>query len=503
MESAEITSLDPSKASDYTSIDQLNNTYTGLYRLGNHAKPYKAIATKAKQSADGKTWTFDLRHNAKWSNGQTVTAKDFVYSWRRTVKPSTGAQYSYLFSGIKNADAITSGKQPASSLGIKAIGKYKLQVQLDKRIPYFKLLLAFPVFAPQNQQAVKKYGSRYGTASKYQVYNGPFIHKGWTGANLSWHLSPNKYYWNKKKVHLKTINFSVQKTASTAYNLYQSGKLDGTVLNKQSVQDLKGKSGYTDRPMADTQFIELNTKNNPALRNLKIRQALSMAINRQAITKTVGAANEPATTFTPTGLTEVKGKDYTDLVTDKQTKDVTSYQPKKAKKLFKEGQSELGKSKLSLNLVSFDGDDAKHTAEAIQSQLEENLPGLSVRVQSIPIKSALSRGENGNFDLLIDDWIADFADPISFLDLYTTSNSNNYGKWDNAQYNQLISDSRNTASDSKRFNDLAQAEKILLDNVGTIPIYHANNAWMVRTNVKGVVYNSAGAAHDFQFAYKK
>lgn len=503
MESTELTSLDPSKASDYTSIDQLNNTYVGLYRLGNHAKAYKAIAAKTSQSPDGKTWTFNLRHDAKWSNGQAVTAKDFVYAWRRTVRPSTGAQYSYLYSGIKNADAITSGKQPASSLGIKALSKYKLQVQLDRRIPYFKLLLSFPAFAPQSQQAVKKYGSKYGTASKYQVYNGPFVHKGWTGANLSWHLQPNKYYFAKQKVHFKRVNFSVQKTATTAYNLYQSGKLDGSILNKQSVQSMQGESGYTDRPMADTQFIELNTKNNPALRNLKIRQALSMAINRKAITKTVGAANKPATTFSPTGLTTVNGKDYTKLVTDKDTAAVTTYQPKKANQLFKQGLQEIGRKKLNLTLISFDGDDAKHTAEAVQSQLEGNLSGLNVRVQSIPIKSALSRGENGKFDLLMDDWIADFADPISFLDLYTTANSNNYGKWDNARYNQLISASRNNQNSAERFDQLAQAEKILLKDVGTIPIYHANNAWMDRTSVKGIVYNSAGAAFDFQSAYKK
>jgi oligopeptide transport system substrate-binding protein len=503
MEAGEITTMDPSKASDYASLDQLNNTYSGLYRLGKNAHPDKELAVKTVKSKNGKTWTFTLRKNSKWSNGQPVTAQDFVYSWRRTVNPETSAQYSYLFSGIKNADAITAGKMPATSLGIKALSKYKLQVQLEKKIPYFKLLLAFPVFAPQNKAAVQKYGSKYGTASKYQVYNGPFVQKGWTGSNMIWNLDKNKHYWDKKAVRLHRIHFSVSKTASTDYNLYQTGKLDGASLSKQGSQQLKDNPGFTVRPIASTQFLVLNQAKVPALRNAKIRQALSLAVNRKQLANVLGTAMTPAYTMTPEKMTKVDGKDYTDLVKNKQTLAATAYNPKKAAKLFKEGLAELGYSRLKLNLITFDTDGGKDAGESLQSQLDSNLPGLSVSVQQIPLKSALNRGETGNFELLLDDWIADFADPISFLDLPTTNNSNNYGHWTNVRYNQLITASKNTNSDNKRFQYLAKAEQVLLQDEGMIPLFHSSAAWIVRPSVKDIVYNSAGAAYDFKYTYIK
>ena len=178
--------MDLSKATDSVSFTQISNTFEGLYRLGKDSKITPGLATSEKVSKDGKTYTFTLRKNDKWSNGDPVTAQDFVYSWRRTVNPKTESEYSYLFSGIKNADKIVAGKKPATSLGIKAVGKYKLVVTLERRIPYFNKLMGFAVFFPQNEKAVKNYGSKYGTASKYLVYNGPYIQKGWTGSNLSW-----------------------------------------------------------------------------------------------------------------------------------------------------------------------------------------------------------------------------------------------------------------------------------------------------------------------------
>lgn len=175
IEEAELSTIDVSKIMDDVSFNQVNQVLEGLYTLGNNAKVKNALASKVTVSKDGKTWTFNIRKNAKWSNSQALTAKDFVYSWKRTVDPKTASEYSYFFSGIKNADATVAGRKKASTLGIKAVGKYKLVVSLEGKIPYFKLLMAFPLFFPQNEQAVKKYGYKYGTASKYMVYNGPFV----------------------------------------------------------------------------------------------------------------------------------------------------------------------------------------------------------------------------------------------------------------------------------------------------------------------------------------
>ncbi len=502
MNTAEMATLDASKATDQASAEQINNVEEGLYLLGKNAKVQNALATSTKNSADGKTWTFTLRKNAKWSNGDPVTAQDFVYSWRRTIDPKTASEYAYLFSGIKNADAIVAGKKKPATLGIKADGKYKLTVTLEKRIPYFKLLMAFPLFFPQNQKFIEKMGSKYATASKYMIYNGPYKQVGWTGSNLTWKLVKNDKYWDKKKVKLDTVKFSVQKTPSTDYNLYQSGKLDAAFLDAQATKSLKGKTGYTQRKMSTTQYLSYNLKKHPEFKNKNLRLAISMAVNRKELTATLGGAAIPATTFDPEGMTTVGSKDYTDTVKNAATEKATTYNVTEAKKLYKQALKETGKKKISFTLLGDDDDTAKKAAEFVQSQLENNL-GIDVQVQSIPKKTRINRMMSGNFDVVSSGWNADFADPISFLDLQTTGASYNYGKWSNKTYDKYVAASKTTASTSDRFDDLAKAEQILLEEQGVTPLYHPVEAWMVKPSVKGVIYNGAGANYSFKYAYLK
>lgn len=496
-ESAEIPTMDMSKATDATSFNQLNNVMEGLYRLGKDSKVENALATKTQVSKDGKTWTFTLR-NSKWSDGTPLTAKDFVYSWRRTVNPKTASQYAYLFEGIKNATKISANKAPVSSLGVKAEGKNKLVVTLDKRIPYFKLLMGFPLFFPQQQKAVEKYGSKYGTASKYMAYNGPFVQTGWTGSNLSWKLKKNNNYWDKKDVKLNTINYSVQKTPSTAYNLYQSNKIDAVALDSQQTKNLKNQNGYTIRPTASTFYLEYNQKNNKDLKNANLRRAISLSINRKALGNALGGSNKPANSVTPTGLTKVENQDFASKTADTQ---YSKYDPKEAKKLFKKAQQELGKKTISLDILSDDTDAGQKTTETLQSQLEENLKGLKIGVQNVPFKTRLSRSTAGNFDIVVTGWSADFADPISFDDLFTSKNTQNNGKWSNSQYDSLIAASKAASSDEQRYADLVKAEKILLKDQGITPLYYKTEAWMVRPSIKGIIYNAAGANYNFKEAY--
>ena len=501
MEEAELSTIDVSKIMDDVSFNQVNQVMEGLYTLGNNAKVKNALASKATVSKDGKTWTFNIRKNAKWSNGQALTAKDFVYSWKRTVDPKTASEYSYLFSGIENADAIVAGKKKASTLGIKAVGKYKLVVSLERKIPYFKLLMAFPLFFPQNEQAVKKYGSKYGTASKYMVYNGPFVHKGWTGSNLSWKLVKNKYYWDKKDVKLTQINYSVQKSPSTAYNLYQAGKLDGTILDAQASKQLTKSKGYTIRKVANTQYLQFNLKKYSKFKSTNLRRGISMAINRSSLSKTLGATYKAATTFTSSGLTTVNGEDFTKLAASSEAKKYTSYNKQLAKQYFEKGLKEEGLSKLSFTLLASDDDTSKKLAEFVQSQLETAFGDkITVKVQSIPSKTKLNRVLAGNFECTLSGWIADYADPISFLECETTGNSYNYGSWSNKEYDKLIAASK-TSSGEARMKLLAKAENILMVNQGVTPLTQANKAWMIKSKVKGIIYNSAGVCYNFKYAY--
>ncbi len=496
MDSAEIPTMDISKATDVTSFNQLGNVEEGLYRLGKNSKVENALATDTKVSKDGKTWTFTLR-DSKWSNGDKLTAKDFVYSWRRTVNPKTASQYAYLFEGIHNATQISAGKAPVNSLGVKAEGDNKLVVTLDKRIPYFKLLMGFPLFFPQNQKVVEANGSKYGTSSKTTAFNGPFVQKGWTGSNLSWKLVKNKNYWDKKNVKLDAINYSVQKTPSTAYNLYQSNKLDATILDSQQTKNLKHQKGYTLRDTAATFYLQFNQKKK-IFQNADLRRAISMSINRKALGSALGGANTPATSLTSKGVVNHDGKDWSEVVGDKKN---AAYNPTEAKKLYKKALKELGVKNVSFTILSDDTDSGQKTTETLQSQLEENLKGMKASVANVPFKTRLNRSTSGNFDVVVSGWSADFADPISFVDLFTSKNAQNNGKWSNSQYDKLIADSKTTADTTKRWDDLEKAEKILLSDEGIAPLYYKTEAWLVRPDIKGIVYNGAGLNYNFKNTY--
>lgn len=497
---SELPSMDLSTATDTISFDQLNSTMEGIYRIGKNSKVETGLATKTEVSKDGLTYTFTLRKNDKWSNGDPVTAQDFVYSWRRTVDPKTGSQYAYLFDGIANANDIIAGKKAVDTLGIKAEGKYKLVVTLEKKLPYFKLLMGFPVFFPQNQNVVEKYGKKYGTAAKYLVYNGPFKMEGWSGSNLSWKLVKNKNYWDKKDVKLSQINFSVNKSTTTSYNLYQSKKLDYTPLSTEQAKQLKGKDGYRVLKEARTNYLEFN-ETNKVFANKKIRQALSYAVNRQVLAdKVLGAGTLPSLGIVSRDLAFNKGKDF--AVAAKTTAGVT-YNKAKAQKLLKEGLAEVGQSKLSFTLLGDDTDVSKQVTESLQSQIQQTLPDVDVSVSNVPFKTRLQRSEDGDFDVVVSAWGADFADPISFLDLFTSDNSYNNGKWKNAEYDKLITASKTTDAGNvdKRWDDMVKASKILSEDQGVAPLYQLNVAYMLNPSVKGVIQNTAGVTWSFKDAY--
>ena len=478
----------------------LGNSMEGLYRLGKDSKVEPGIAKATKISKNKLHYTFTLRKGAKWSNGDPVTAQNFVYSWQRTIDPKTGSSYSYLFDGIANANSIINGKKSPTSLGIKADGKYTLKVTLDKQVPYFKLLMGFPVFFPQNEKTVKKYGSKYGTESKYMVYNGPFSMSGWTGANLSWKFIKNKHYWDKKNVKLAGINFKVNKSPATAYNLYQSGKSDMSQLSTEQAKQLSKKPGFRVEKSGQMTYLEFN-QTQAAFKNANIRKAISLAINRkQMASKIMGQGTELPNGLVSHGLAKNNGKDFSQQA---KTNDLR-YDPTLAKTLLNKGLTETGQKELQFTLLGADTDQSKDVTAFLQSQLEQHL-GTKVRVNvsNVPLKTRLSRSRAGDFDVVVANWVADYADPITFMELFTTNNDYNDGSWSNASYDKLIKAAKSTDAPDKdkRWNDMIQASKILSKDMGVSPLYQQNSPEMVNPHVKGLVENAAGVVYNWKNTY--
>lgn len=499
MTTSELESLDPAKADDTDSEEQIANTYEGLYRLGENSKTVPGVATKSTTSKDGLTWTFYLRKDAKWSNGDPVTAEDFVYAWRRQVDPKTASSQVNNYEGIKNAIKISEGKKKPSSLGVKAEGKYKLVVTFEKKIPYFKVVTAISL-KPLDSKAVKKYGKRYGTKSAYAVYNGPFKSVGWTGSNLTWKLAKNPYYWDKKAVKLETINYSVQKTPSTDYNLYQTGKLDAAILDTQAAKSMKGKKGYRVLTLGNTTYLCYNYKKKKIFRNVNLRRAISMAINRKQLLSTIGTYNTQAKTFSATNVV-LDGKNFAQEAesANSSVNKYVEYDLKSARSYFKKALKELGVKKVSFTLMADDDDSYKKQTEFIQSALTEAFGGkMTVSVNNLPKTTRVSRQIANKFDVVLGGLTSDFPDPYHFLAYMQSGQTYNFGKWSNKEYDKAVKASL-TMDKTKRRKALLKAEKILIDQEAISPLYHMGQAWMIRPNIKNLVFN--GEYPDFKTTY--
>ncbi|MBO2727524.1 peptide ABC transporter substrate-binding protein [Lactiplantibacillus plantarum] len=500
-------SLDSIDISNMSGYGSTGNIFESLYRLGKNGSITPGLAKSTKVSKDGKTYTFTIR-NAKWSDGSKITAQDFVYSWKRTVTPATKSQYAYLFSGVKNADEIVAGKKSPSTLGVKAQGEHTFIVTLDKPITYFKKLMTYPLFGPISEKAVKKWGSKYATKAQYMLYSGPFKLTGWTGTNNSWQFVKNNQYWDKKAVHLQKINYTVNESTTTTLNLFQEKKLDLTQLASEQVKNMKSSSDYTTYPYSITAFLVYNFQDSnatikKALNNAKIRQAISLSINRKTLVKNViGDASTVSKTFVPQDLVKdaKTGKDFADESTVKNS---TSYNKALAQKLWKQGLKETGIKKLSIQLLASNDEPNKLISQYLKSALEKNLDGLTVNLSNIPSKVASSRAQSGDFDLYLSGWGADFNDPISHLQIMTNNSGYNYGKYNSSTYNALVNKAQNQdANDtSARWQDMINAEKTIMKDQGITPLYQTVYSYLQNPKVKGIIHNTAGTQWNYKYAY--
>ncbi|MBL1059311.1 peptide ABC transporter substrate-binding protein [Lactobacillus sp. A27] len=501
-ETTQLSTQDPSLATDTTSFQALLNTGDGLYRLDKNNKPRLSLAKSVKTSKGGRVYDFVLRKNAKWSNGDPLTAKDFVYSYQRTVTPATKSQMAFYLYQIKNAQAINSGKKKPSTLGVTAPSKYHLRIELTRPLSYFKNLLAWPLFFPQNQKVVQKYGKLYGTQAKYTVSSGPFTLTKWTGNNKTWTLAKNKNYWDAKDVKLSKVNEQVSESTTASYNLFQAGKADETGLTGQQVASNKNKAGYHARLSSAIRRLELNQNKVKAFKDLKIRQAFSYAINRQQLANNIlKDGSIPAKGFVPSGMgTNPKtGAQFED---DAYVKSGVSYDLQKAKSLLKQGYKETGTKSINVTLLASDDDTSKQTAEFLQSQLDR-LPNVNISVQSILFTQLISRQTAGNYEITLKNWQAVFGDPINFLDVFQKGSSYLNNGWNNNQFNKLLDQSENVYGNNpvKRWSRLVAAEKILMKDQGTIPLVQVAHPQLLKTDVKNVSFNPTGVPYDFKNVY--
>ena len=491
--------MDQHVATDGLSFDVIAATIEGLYMTAADGSLYPAVAESHELSEDGMTYTFKIREGVKWSNGDTITANDFVYSWRRLVDPEVASDYSFIgeVAGIKNASSILAGEADKSELGVKAEDDNTLVVELERPVPYFLSLTAFPTFFPLNEAFVTEKGADYGQTPDDLLASGPYKMVEWN-KGYGFKLVKNADYFDVDAIKADGLEYRVIKDSQTAALKFDSGELDVVKLTSELVDNYKENEAYQQIDAAFIWYIAPNNKDE-IFSNVNARKALQHAVNKENIVNNIlNDGSTVANFIVPTGLsTGPDGKDFRET----SKNDYSVYDLDMATEAWNAAKSELGISEATIEIVFDDSDTVKKMAEFIQAELETNLEGLTVSLKAQPKKNRLELMRTGEYQVGLTRWGPDYADPLTYLELFLIGGANNYPNYENEDYDALtISSSTTLAGDAEgRWEVMKEAEDLLLAQEAAItPLYQAGYSYLINTNVTGIEPHAIGVP----FIYK-
>ncbi|MBE9388533.1 peptide ABC transporter substrate-binding protein [Vagococcus salmoninarum] len=494
VEMSELPTMDLSQATDVVSFSAISQVMEGLYEFADNSSSQPAIAKEVvKPTNDGKKYTIALKENATWSNGEPVTAHDFVYSWQRTVDPKTASEYAYLFDGFLNYSEVVTGKKNPSELGVKALDDFTLEINLEYPIPYLSSILAKPTFYPQNQKFVEEKGDQYGMDSDSVLSNGPFELAEWDGTGMTWKYLKNDSYYQADKVKLDEIAVQVVKENGTSLNLYNSDEVEVIQVKGEFAQQESANQDLVLREYPGNYYIQYNFEN-AIFANKEARLAISKVIDSQQIASNIlGDGSKELYGFVPSGIINPETEeDFSEKSGKLLTPDIEA-----GKAHWEKAKAELQLEQAEVTLLASDTDSAKKLAEYVQGVLTSELAGLKVNVSTVPFNNRLDAMSKGNFDFVLAGWAATYADPYDFLQLVNAGTTQNYGKWDNAEYTALLKTAATTYvnDNQKRWETLLEAHKLLIDNAPVTPLYQSSESYLVKEEVKGLVYRALGSPY--------
>jgi oligopeptide transport system substrate-binding protein len=503
-----VESLDPQQATDGTSFEVIADYTDGLMQMDDDGQAIYAIAESVDVSEDGCTYTFHLREDANWSNGTPVTAADFVFAWQRAVDPDVASEYAYMLSDIgqvKNAAEIIAGEKDKSELGVTAVDEKTLQVELNVPVSYFLSLMYFPTFYPVNEEFFNSCGDTFATSPETVLSNGAFVLDTYEPAATAFHLTKNADYYDADNIQLAGLNYQVIQDSQQALMSYQTGDLDTTLVNGDQVDQVEDDPEFITVGAGYLWYVTANIDGVEELANKNIRYALTMAINREEITTDV-LKDGSKPTYTAVPMDFAAGPDGSDYSED-QTRysDVCRYDTEAAAEYWQKGLEELGITELTLDMV-VDSDDApQKVAQVLKEQWETALPGLTVNLTVEPKKQRVQDLQDGNFELGLTRWGPDYADPMTYLGMWVTDCSNNYGLWSNADYDAIIAEctTGDLCTDAEgRWARLYDAEQIVMDEAVIFPLYTQCNAEMMSSKVTGVAHHPCALNRVYKNAVK-
>lgn len=496
--------LDPAKTIETPSESMQIQSFEGLLKYDKNNKVVLGeAASQPKVTNDGKTWTFTLKKGLKWSNGDPVTAQDYVASMRHWADPKTKSQAADRVAYLENYEQVSKGQAPTSALGVKALGKDKVQFTFSKKLPTVNVRNNFASnLKPVNHRVLSKEGSKYGSTSDKAVYNGPYKVVNWTGgSDDNWSYVKNNQYYGKKNVHMNKVNVQVTKDNNTAQNLFKSGKVQETSVTSDYVKGNKNNKELHTSLMATQYYLYFNGKND-LTKNENFRQAVNYAFdNNQLAKKVLQDGSVGATGWVPKGdmKNPKNGQDFAEEAghLQKQNK-------KKAQDYWKATQKDLGKKNMTLNLLADNTDDQKQVAEYLQSTLQKQFKGLKVEVTTLPHAQHVSRDFAGKFELNLTDWNSDVPDASDFLSLLKTGNKVNFTNNTDQKLDDLLNQANDgTKSASERYKLLQEANKQVHTNADGVPLYTAAQAHLVSKHVTGLNYGPFNIVAQYQYAQWK
>ncbi|MBD7937398.1 peptide ABC transporter substrate-binding protein [Cytobacillus sp. Sa5YUA1] len=481
----EPTSFDPPIGFDSVSWSALNNLMEGLTRLGEDHQPAPAIAEKWDVSEDGKVYTFHLRDDAKWSNGDDVTAGDFVYAWKRLLNPDTGSAAAFLGYFIEGGEAFNNGDGSADDVQVKAVDEKTFEVTLTSPQAYFLSVITNPAFFPINEKVAEENPKWFAEADSY-VSNGPFKLTEWQH-DSHFVMEKNENYWDATNVKLDKVHWAMVDDETTEYQMYKTGELDTSAVPAELSEELFADGSAQMVEQAGDYFYRFNVTMEP-FQNVNIRKAFVMAINQQEIVDYVTKnGEEPAYGFVSPGFKDPSGKDFREAGGN-----LVETNLEEAKALLAKGMEEEGYDTLpEVTLTYSTSENHKKMAEAIQQMLKENLD-VNVKLANMEWNVFSEEQTALKFQFSRSSFLADYADPINFLENFQTGHSMNRTGWSNEEYDKLIKDAKNEANEEKRFEMMYEAEKILFEEMPIMPIHFYNQVYLQNEDVTGIVRHPVG-----------
>lgn len=478
---AEVSSLDPHKIEGVPESNVSRDLLEGLVITDPNGKNIPGVAERWENKAF-RVWTFHLRKDARWSNGDPVTAQDFVYSWQRLADPKTASPYaSYLQYGhIVNIDDIIAGKKTPDTLGVKALDDYTLEVTLSEAVPYFDKLPVYPAMSPINRTAVEKFGEKW-TLPQNWVGNGAYTLKDWI-VNERLVLARNVNYWNNAHTTIDQVTYLPIASEVTDVNRYRSGEIDMT-YNKLPIELFqKMKQEIPDEvkvnPYLCSYYYEMNNQRAP-FTDVRVRQALRLGLDQTILTNKVkNQGDMPAYGFVPPYIDGLKTTvpEWFTWPQDKRNAE--------AKRLLSEAGYSPEKP-LTLTLLYNTSDLHKKMAIAAASLWKQNI-GVNVKLENQEWKTFLSTRHQGNFDLARAGWCADYNEPSSFLNSMLSDSSSNTSHYKSAAFDAVMEKSLQVTSDEERAAVYQQAETQLDLDAVTIPVFYYANTRLVKPYVGGL-----------------